>query len=60
VPDGWKLAWHDEFDGEAVDPANWTYDQGAGGWGTGEAEFYTARPENVLARFRRHAIAIHR
>jgi len=47
VADGWKLAWHDEFDGSAIDPANWTYDTGAGGWGNGEAEHYTNRPENA-------------
>ncbi len=47
APPGWELVWHDEFDGTAVDSANWTYDIGAGGWGNGEAEYYTARPENV-------------
>jgi len=46
-PDGWKLAWHDEFDGTAIDTKNWTYDLGGGGWGNGEAEFYTNRPENA-------------
>jgi len=44
---GWKLVWHDEFDGKTINPANWTFDLGAGGWGNGEAEFYTARPENA-------------
>ncbi len=47
APPGWTLVWHDEFDGSAIDPANWTYDLGAGGWGNGEAEYYTARPENA-------------
>ena len=47
IPEGWNLTWHDEFDGEAIDPRNWTYDLGAGGWGNGEAEFYTARLENA-------------
>lgn len=47
VPQGWKLAWHDEFDGSAIDKANWTYDLGGGGWGNGEAQFYTNRPENA-------------
>jgi beta-glucanase (GH16 family) len=46
-PPGWKLLWHDEFDGAAIDSSNWTYDIGAGGWGNGEAEFYTSRPENA-------------
>lgn len=47
VPEGWSLVWHDEFDGDAIDEANWTYDLGAGGWGNGEAQFYTDRPENA-------------
>lgn len=46
VPAGWKLTWHDEFDGSSIDKGNWTYDLGGGGWGNGEAENYTARPEN--------------
>ena len=46
-PPGWKLVWHDEFDGTAIDSANWTYDIGAGGWGNGEAQYYTSRPENA-------------
>jgi beta-glucanase (GH16 family) len=44
---GWKLIWQDEFDGSALNLKNWTFDTGAGGWGNGEAEFYTNRPENV-------------
>jgi len=47
APPGMKLVWHDEFDGAAIDKANWTYDLGAGGWGNGEAQFYTNRPENA-------------
>jgi len=47
-PEGWSnLVWHDEFDGASIHPANWTYDLGAGGWGNGEAENYTQRPENA-------------
>jgi beta-glucanase (GH16 family) len=44
---GWNLVWHDEFDGSAVDPKNWTYDLGGNGWGNAELEDYTNRPENV-------------
>jgi beta-glucanase (GH16 family) len=47
APPGWKLVWHEEFDGAGIDKANWTYDLGAGGWGNGEAQFYTDRPENA-------------
>jgi beta-glucanase (GH16 family) len=44
--EGWHLVWHDEFEDPAINPANWTYDLGGGGWGNGEAEYYTARAEN--------------
>jgi beta-glucanase (GH16 family) len=37
----WNLQWSDEFDGAgAVDPSNWTYDVGGGGWGNNELEYY--------------------
>ena len=48
--DGWTLVWSDEFNqtnGAAPDPTKWTYDLGAGGWGNGELENYTARTNNV-------------
>ncbi|NWF69911.1 MAG: glycoside hydrolase family 16 protein [Chloroflexi bacterium] len=47
VPEGWALVWHDEFDDEAIDEANWTYDLGGWGWGNGEAQYYTDRLENA-------------
>lgn len=41
------LVWADEFDTDgAPNSANWTYDLGAGGWGNGEAQNYTDRPDN--------------
>lgn len=48
----WKLTWSDEFEGvkdQAPDPKKWTYDLGTGqnGWGNGEYQTYTNRPENV-------------
>ncbi|HUS42574.1 MAG TPA: glycoside hydrolase family 16 protein, partial [Ilumatobacteraceae bacterium] len=46
-PDGMELVWSDEFDGDAIDLANWTYDIGGWGWGNGEAQYYTDRPENA-------------
>ncbi|MCP5095810.1 MAG: hypothetical protein GY943_09675, partial [Chloroflexi bacterium] len=45
--EGWELVWHDEFDGDEISKDNWTYDIGGGGWGNGEAQFYTDRPENA-------------
>lgn len=44
---GWNLIWQDEFDGDTIDPANWTYDIGGWGWGNGEGQYYTSRPENA-------------
>jgi beta-glucanase (GH16 family) len=45
--EGWELVWSDEFDGDTINPANWTYDIGGWGWGNGEAQYYTDRPENA-------------
>jgi beta-glucanase (GH16 family) len=39
--------WNDEFDGGEIDLTNWTYDIGGWGWGNGEAQYYTDRPENA-------------
>ncbi|MEN6306190.1 MAG: Ig-like domain-containing protein [Anaerohalosphaeraceae bacterium] len=41
------LIWSDEFDGPAIDKNVWTYDIGGGGWGNGELQYYTSRPENA-------------
>ena len=45
--EGYQLVWHDEFDGDAINPDNWNYDIGGWGWGNGEAQYYTDRPENA-------------
>jgi len=45
--EGWTLRWHDEFDGDQIDRANWTYDIGGHGWGNGEMQYYTDRPVNA-------------
>lgn len=45
--EGWELVWQDEFEGDVIDPSNWTYDIGGWGWGNGEAQYYTDRPENA-------------
>ncbi len=52
---GMDLAWRDEFDGEAIDPENWTYDLGDGcpdncGWGNNELQTYTRRQENAFLK----------
>lgn len=49
--DNTTLIWADEFnlDGAPCD-TNWIYDIGTGdnGWGNGESQYYTERPENVI------------
>src|SRR5206468_9039775 len=57
-PAQWKLVWSDEFDGQAIDRGKWDFDIGNGfysydanvwisGWGNGERQYYTDRPENA-------------
>src|SRR5437879_10468047 len=43
----WRVVWHDEFDGTALDATKWVRETGGGGWGNDEVEFYTDRPENA-------------
>jgi len=48
-----ELVWSDEFDVDgAPDANNWAYDIGTGfnGWGNNELQYYTDRPENVVAQ----------
>jgi beta-glucanase (GH16 family) len=49
-PGAWVLSWSDEFNGtngSAPDPSHWAYDLGGSGYGNGELETYTSRPQNV-------------
>ncbi len=41
------LVWSDEFDGQTIDRSTWTFNTGGSGFGNGELQYYTARPENV-------------
>ena len=43
----YSLVWSDEFDGNALNSANWTPELGGGGWGNGESQTYTADSENL-------------
>ena len=45
---GYTLAWHDEFDGSALNTQDWNYEQGGSGWGNHELENYTNRLQNVF------------
>jgi beta-glucanase (GH16 family) len=50
APVGWKLVWHDEFDGKAGDPPNpayWGFDTGGRGWGNSELEYYEKGSKNA-------------
>lgn len=47
------LLWSEEFNNEgAPDQTKWGYDigNGSGGWGNGELQYYTNRPENVIVQ----------
>lgn len=45
--------WAEEFDGPGIETDNWVFDWGTGahlglwGWGNGELQYYTDRPENA-------------
>lgn len=42
----WDLTWSDEFDGTEVDRDKWNFQVGGGGWGNGEAQYYTDGPNS--------------
>src|SRR5688572_15045113 len=44
---GWRLVWHDEFDGPALDTTKWVRETGGDGWGNAELQFYTNDRENA-------------
>lgn len=50
--DGYQLVWSDEFEGESLNLDNWTYEtgRGSGGWGTGQLDYATSSPNNVLVQ----------
>lgn len=45
----YNITWSDEFNGNTINPAVWTYDLGGGGWGNQELEYYTSRSTNAYA-----------
>ena len=45
--EGWTLVWHDEFEDAQINRQNWTFDLGGNGWGNGEMQYYTDRPDNA-------------
>jgi beta-glucanase (GH16 family) len=43
----YALVWSDEFDGTAVNTANWNFETGGGGWGNNEQQYYQAKNATV-------------
>ena len=47
VPEGYALAWNDEFDTDGKpDSAEWWYETGGGGWGNNEDQVYVSGSQN--------------
>lgn len=48
----YKLMWSDEFDGTALNTANWNYEigTGSGGWGNNELQYYTNSTNNIFVK----------
>ncbi|MCB9867491.1 MAG: family 16 glycosylhydrolase, partial [Phycisphaerales bacterium] len=45
---GQTLVWSEDFDGPTIDRSTWTFNTGGSGFGNGELQYYTNRPENVF------------
>ncbi len=43
----YQLIWEDNFSGNTLNPNNWSYQIGAGGWGNNELQSYTSNNTNV-------------
>lgn len=50
IPEGYELLWSDEFEGNSLNAAYWTPEQGGHGWGNNELQYYTGRKDNVDVR----------
>lgn len=48
--EGMTLVWQDEFEGDALNTANWTYEIGTGEWGWGNNELQYYREENTAVK----------
>jgi beta-glucanase (GH16 family) len=45
---GYHLAWSDEFNTSTFNTSNWNVENGGGGWGNNELEYYTGRMQNLF------------
>lgn len=43
----YELVWAEEFEGTSLNTDVWNIEQGGGGWGNREAQYYTDRSENI-------------
>ncbi|KIE21901.1 beta-glucanase [Vibrio sinaloensis] len=46
----WQLAWQDNFDGERINPRNWSFEQNCWGGGNNEQQCYTDREQNAFVK----------
>ena len=47
IPEGYHLAWHDEFNDSGIPSASeWWYEKGAGGWGNNELQEYVEQQKD--------------
>ncbi|MEO5640903.1 MAG: glycoside hydrolase family 16 protein [Sphingomicrobium sp.] len=46
-PEGWRLVWSDDFDGQQIDRGKWDFDVDCAGGGNAERQCYTARSANA-------------
>ncbi len=54
APDGYKIAWSDEFDTSVTLYTNWLFNQGGTGWGNHELQYYC--PNGYYSESQRTAI----
>jgi beta-glucanase (GH16 family) len=45
----YQLKWSDEFDGNAIDTTNWSFEKGGGGWGNNEQQFYQSQNARIFS-----------
>ena len=46
----YELVWAEEFDGTTLNSEYWNIEQGGGGWGNQEKQYYTDRAENIRVK----------
>lgn len=49
-PDGYRLIWNDEFNGNKIDRSKWNYEVSDWGGGNNELQYYTSLPTNSFVK----------